>query len=118
MKLIIDIPNSEEILKKYHYHTADMVEDIRKGSLGDYGYQALYQQVREAVINEQFYIEKPKAKWISSGFWQEGIGMAEQYGNYFKCSNCGKEVKGSYKVCFDKFCSECGADMKGEDNDK
>ena len=101
MKLIVDIPNSEEILKKYHYHTADMVDDIRRGSLSNYGYEALYQQVREAVINEQFY---------KKGYW---IPWTDDYKDYCTCSNCGYGEEGEILLANKTpFCSACGSDNR------
>ena len=51
-------------------------------------------------------------KWIRGKSWSVGIGMGEQYGYFYKCSECGKEVKGDYTECTDRFCKSCGAKME------
>lgn len=58
------------------------------------------------------YTQKPHGHWIECGSWSEGFGMSETYGNYYECSECNKQIKGGYKKCNAKFCSNCGADMR------
>ena len=55
-------------------------------------------------------------KWIRGKSWSEGAGMGESYGYYWKCNQCNNIVKGDWSQCGDNFCSECGADMRGETN--
>lgn len=57
--------------------------------------------------------KEKEAYWIIGKMWEEGIGNNQDYGNYFSCSNCGENVKGSYKVCYDKYCRNCGSKMVG-----
>ena len=52
-----------------------------------------------------------EAHWIIDGMWEEGVGNAQDYGFYFRCSSCDDRIKGSYKVCNDKYCRNCGAKM-------
>lgn len=56
--------------------------------------------------------ERKTGKWIRGKYWNVGIGMGEQYGYFYKCSECGKEVKGGYTECTDRFCKSCGAKME------
>lgn len=58
-----------------------------------------------------------KAKWIKGAYWSEGCGMGEIYGNYYKCSNCKKEVQDDYMKCSLKYCPNCGARMDGDVNE-
>ena len=58
-----------------------------------------------------------KGTWIAGIYWSEGVGMGEDYGFYYKCSNCGNEIKGGYYGCDENFCSKCGADMRECDSD-
>lgn len=52
-----------------------------------------------------------EASWIMGSMWEEGRGNAQEYGNFFTCSNCHYNIKGSYKVCNDKYCKNCGSKM-------
>ena len=58
-----------------------------------------------------------KAKWIKGAYWSEGCGMGEIYGNYYKCSNCKKEVQDDYEKCSLKYCPYCGKRMSGDINE-
>lgn len=59
--------------------------------------------------------EQKVGTWIRGDFWSEGCGMGEIYGYYYKCSECGAEVKGDYKKCDYNFCHNCGTIMKEGD---
>lgn len=61
--------------------------------------------------------DRPQGKWIRRESWSEGVGMGESYGFYYECSNCGKKVRGDYRDCGMNYCPNCGADMKGADNE-
>ena len=50
--------------------------------------------------------------WIRGEMWSTGCGMGENYGYYYKCSECSHEVKGGYDKCSDAFCSACGIKME------
>lgn len=50
--------------------------------------------------------------WIKKRYWSEGVGMGESYGYWYACSECNYEVRSGYGSCDDRFCSNCGADMK------
>ena len=56
--------------------------------------------------------KQKKGKWLIDGYWSEVFGMGTSYGYYFKCSECGKRIRGGY-FCEDNFCPRCGADMRG-----
>lgn len=58
---------------------------------------------------------RPKGVWLKRDYWSEGVGMGETYGYYYQCSECKKMVKGGYISCDDKFCSKCGAEMRGSE---
>jgi len=55
--------------------------------------------------------KEKEAYWIIDKMWEEGIGHMMDYGHYFTCSRCNHTVKGSYKVCDDKYCRNCGSKM-------
>ena len=57
--------------------------------------------------------EHKVGKWIRDKSWSEGAGMGESYGHYWKCNQCNNIVKGDWSQCGDNFCSNCGADMRG-----
>lgn len=57
------------------------------------------------------------AHWIKEDYWSEGYGTSEIFGYYYRCSNCGKTVRGGYGKCEDKFCRGCGAKMDEKEND-
>ena len=56
-------------------------------------------------------------RWIKKRYWSEGVGMGESYGYWYACSECNHEVKSGYGGCSDRFCSNCGADMR-EDSER
>ena len=58
--------------------------------------------------------ERKVGKWIRDKSWSEGAGMGESYGHYWKCNQCNNIVKGDWSQCGDNFCSNCGADMRGD----
>ena len=51
-------------------------------------------------------------RWIKKRYWSEGVGMGESYGYWYACSECNHEVKSGYGGCSDRFCNNCGADMR------
>ena len=54
--------------------------------------------------------ERKKGKWIP---------YLEEHHDMFKCSNCGNITRVPFK-CFSppyRYCPNCGADMRGENND-
>ncbi len=54
-----------------------------------------------------------KGIWKETGeYWSEGCGMGESYGCYYACNLCGYIMR--YKT---PFCSNCGADMRGEQDE-
>lgn len=57
-------------------------------------------------------IDRPQEEWIKTTPWSYGSGMGEVYGYYQKCSNCGKEFMDK-----SNFCPNCGARMKGVDDE-
>lgn len=81
-----------------------------------------YQEQRRGILTAVNIIvdcpsvqpERKVGKWIKDKSWSEGAGMGESYGHYWKCNQCNNIVKGDWSQCRDNFCSECGADMRGE----
>ena len=61
--------------------------------------------------------DKPQGKWIRDRYWSRGMGMGEDYGFFYKCSLCGYEIENEYTRCSFNFCPNCGARMKGVDDD-
>lgn len=61
--------------------------------------------------------EPKQGWWIPKEMWTEGVGMGEQYGRYYECSECHREYRGGMESCHN-FCPNCGADMrKGPDDE-
>ena len=59
---------------------------------------------------------KPKmGRWIRRDYWSEGVGMGENYGYYYQCSECKEIIQGGYIKCDDKYCPNCGAKMEVEE---
>lgn len=61
---------------------------------------------------------RPHGEWVKGDPWTTGVGMGEQYGYYYTCSECGYKVKGGYKSCGIKFCQECGSDNRPKEGDE
>lgn len=91
MKIVIDLPEKMIELAK---------NDMWVSTLGD------------AVKHGTPYKERPHGHWIKGAPWSTGVGMGEQYGYYYTCSECGHKVKGGYTSCDIKFCQECGSDNR------
>ena len=60
--------------------------------------------------------DENKGEWIPKEMWTEGVGMGEQYGRYYECSECHREYRGGMESCHN-FCPNCGARMEGADNE-
>lgn len=55
---------------------------------------------------------QPKiGRWIRRDQWSEGVGMGENYGYYYQCSECEEIIQGGYTKCDSKYCPNCGAKM-------
>ena len=52
------------------------------------------------------------SSWVRKNMWSEGFGMGEEYGYWYACHECGKQVQGGYAECGYNFCPNCGADMR------
>ena len=60
---------------------------------------------------------RSKGEWIRDRYWSRGVGMGEDYGFFYKCSLCEYEVENGYTKCGFNFCPNCGARMKGADDE-
>ena len=56
-------------------------------------------------------------EWIRDRYWSRGTGMGEEYGFFYKCSLCEYEVEDGYTRCGFNYCPNCGAKMKGADDE-
>ena len=92
MKLIIDIPE-------------DVYNDI-----SNLNYSAEYfpNALNWAIRNGTPYEERPKGEWKAYATSASGCGLTIG----IKCPFCGYRVDRKYDFCV------CGADMRGEQNDK
>ena len=75
-------------------------------SLEYYGYDSYYSDLWRATIEElkKRIKEQPKGEWIYIG-QRNGLKVVE-------CTNCHKRQYGSMK-----YCGNCGAYMRGKEND-
>ena len=61
------------------------------------------------IFRMEQWFEHEKGEWV--------LGFNSQYlEKYYYCSRCGKRKYEEYKP-LDNFCSHCGADMRGEQNE-
>ena len=83
------------------------------------GYQA-YSDIFDIIDTAPTldYVPAKRGHWIKAESYSEGCGMGESYGYYFRCSECNHKVKGGYSDCGVNYCSNCGSDNRGEQNDK
>ena len=58
---------------------------------------------KQAIIDGKTNYSNETSKWIK---------MSDRYGIYFACGKCGYDRERAIT----NFCSNCGADMRGEDN--
>lgn len=77
----------------------------------EFRYSSPYQD-HCGLIEDAPSVSRKKGKWIAKRSWSEGFGMGENYGFYYECSECHKEVKGGYPECKDNYCPNCGAEME------
>lgn len=71
----------------------------------------------KAKIGTEEATRAVEGRWICSGSWSEGIGMGETYGCWWKCSKCGKVVKGDHDRCGYAYCPNCGKKLEREEDD-
>ena len=48
MKVMIDIPESEQLLKEYHVYM-DLIKDLKNGTVGDKGHEIIYKAVKSGI---------------------------------------------------------------------
>ena len=48
MKLIVEIPEKEQLLKEYHIHM-NLVDDLKRGTVSDKGFEILYKVLRNGI---------------------------------------------------------------------
>lgn len=88
------LPNSDEINKA-----------LEKGEMYKQGFKEGYKQ---AIIDGKTNFSRPKGKWVKI---VDGTGFVSHV-----CSECGAEIE--LEDCSDdKFCFNCGADMRGNENE-
>lgn len=59
MKLIIEIPEKEQLLKEYHIHM-NLVDDLKRGTVSDKGFEILYKVLRNGTPLEDIKAEIQK----------------------------------------------------------
>ena len=103
---------------------SDLVDRLRaeSKSMGKYGvdYMAtLLMQASDTIImlSEKARADRLQGEWIRDRYWSRGVGMGEDYGFFYKCSLCEYEVENGYTRCGFNFCPNCGAKMKGADDE-
>ena len=64
--------------------------------------------VREIIDNTPTVEERPKGRWIETGYETGALGITYQQ---TQCSNCGWEYA---LPTWLYFCPNCGADMRGD----
>ena len=98
MKQITINPSNEK------YYSDDFIKGFKCGA----------QRQFEADISDA---DRPQGEWIRDRYWSRGVGMGEEYGFFYKCSMCEYEVESGYTRCGFNYCPNCGAHMKGADDD-
>ena len=101
MKLIIDI--DEELYEAYKG---------RPPRLGDEGMD----MIAQAIANGTPYEERPQGEWIT---WEEA-GNYIASPNRYECSCChdSAQVLVNGIELLSDFCPNCGADMRGKENER
>lgn len=95
MRLIIDIPEDD-----YKF-----IKDLQFYNSGRRSGRTIERNVINGIKNGKSYEEKPHGEWIKTPeLFRDRI-----------CSHCGKQI--SYEQ-IGKFCIECGADMRGKENER
>ena len=79
--------------------------------------QAIYKHLID-IVDDCRTVEQPQGEWI----FDEELRALTQTGEFMRiyhCSKCEFKIKTikSYLPIHHKFCSVCGADMRGEEND-
>lgn len=107
-----ELVNKEEIIaipiipkESRHYQTCNL----------DDAYEQGWNDLQKCIENLPL-IHIKKGHWIKMDSWSEGAGMAEDYGYWWKCDQCGREIKGDWTECGENFCPQCGSDNRGRVN--
>lgn len=84
----------------------DIINEINVRGIHE-GRKLMLYEMRPIMEKYIAKVERPNGKWI------------EGKNGTIKCNQCGCEIKYSYligiKPDFPKFCCDCGADMRGEE---
>ena len=108
----------DELIRKQAAMERLMAQNvIMDGSEYHNGFNAGVNRAQEVIRNLP-PVQPKRGKWIERRTWSEGYGMGETYGKYWACNQCGREVKGFWNECGNNFCSNCGADMRGNADDE
>lgn len=59
-------------------------------------------------------VERKRGRWVDNGI--DSIGFMGIEYRLQKCSNCGETIAKAPMQRLPNFCSNCGADMRGENN--
>ena len=63
MKLIVEIPEKEQLLKEYHIHM-NLVDELKRGTVGNKGFEILYKVLRNGIPLDDIKAE------IKEWYWQ------------------------------------------------
>lgn len=61
-------------------------------------------------------VERKRGRWVDNGL--DSIGFMGIEYRLQKCSNCGETIAKAPMQRLPNFCSNCGADMRGEANER
>lgn len=89
------------------------IDEIRKDTVIIRNNGGYFGTIPSEVITGELPSAQPKrktGKWIDEGFYADGHGV-----HAFRCSECGGHI---IEYDADPFCRWCGADMRGEQDEK
>lgn len=97
-----ELPSAQPEPIKLHFDHALTEEEIKN----------LKQKITDSpiVLMPSAQPKRKTGKWIDEGFYADGHGV-----HAFRCSECGGHI---IEYDADPFCRWCGADMRGEQDEK
>ena len=114
-----DYINREDVIRaiKEYFVDPDKVISERPDDVFRYNSGLLSALQVVFDVSSADVVERKYGEWIAGESWSDGYGMGEQYGRCYVCSECSHIVQDNYIECSMNFCPNCGARMKGADDE-
>ncbi len=107
-----ELISRQAALEAFEWADADVCEADEYGSDWGFGRKNIKDVLSKLPAIDPASL-RPKGEWITISYWKKRRGHHVQY-VVKKCSHCNFRVKARWK---NNFCPNCGADMRGDNNE-